>query len=216
MPSRRSILVGLGGLVAGGGALIGTGAFTTVEAQRTVNVETTGDASAFLGLAPVNRDDDRDNSNASNSAATGSDENEYVSAPDGGTIAINIDGNGEGSGLNQNAITTLRSLVEVTNQGTQTVTSVNLTMSEIPSEVDSASDTFDFTVDDDGNSDSVETNSDILTGNNSIPSELGPGESVNFGLEIDLINGGNQDNDPPDLPGGGSYTLTITAETNDN
>ena len=216
MPSRRSILVGLGGLVAGGGALIGTGAFTTVEAQRTVNVETAGDASAFLGLAPVNRDDDRDNSSASNSTTAGSDENEYVSAPDGGTIAINIDGNGEGSGLNQNAITTLRSLVEVTNQGTQTVTSVNLTMSEIPSDVNSASDTFDFTVDDDGHSDSVETNSDILTGNNSIPSELGPGESVNFGLEIDLIDGGNQGNDPPDLPGGGSYTLTITAETNDN
>jgi hypothetical protein len=213
MVSRRSVLVGLGGLVAGGGALIGTGAFTTVEAERTVSVETAGDASAFLGLAPADRDDDRGTD--SSSTSTGSDANEYVSTPGDGTITINLDGNSEGaSGLNQNAITTFRNLVEVTNNGTQTVTSVNLNMSETPSEVNSASDTFDFTVDEGSDSDSVENDSDILTGADGIPNNLEPGESVNFGIEVDLINGGDQDSTPPDLPDSGDYTLTITANTN--
>jgi hypothetical protein len=213
MVSRRSVLVGLGGLVAGGGALIGTGAFTTVEAERTVSVETAGDADAFLGLAPVDRADNR--GSETNSTAAGSGENEYVSDPGDGTIEIDLDGvdNDDADGLNQNAITTFRNLVQVTNNGTQTVTSVNLNMSEIPSEVNSASDTFDFTVDKDDTSDSVENNTDILTGTDDIPNELSPGESVSFGIVVNLIDGGNQDNDPPDLPDGGSYTLTITANT---
>ena len=36
--NRRNVLTGLGGLAIGGGALFGTGAFTSVEAQRTVEV----------------------------------------------------------------------------------------------------------------------------------------------------------------------------------
>ena len=88
MANRRSVLIGLGGLVAGGGALLGTGAFTTVEAERTVNVQTAGDASAFLGLTPA-RDGD-----------------EFVSETDG-TIQIDLDGtDADADGLNQNAKTT--------------------------------------------------------------------------------------------------------------
>ena len=49
--SRRNVLVGLGGLTVGGGALFASGAFTTVEAQRTVELSTTGDAQALLSLA---------------------------------------------------------------------------------------------------------------------------------------------------------------------
>jgi hypothetical protein len=43
--SRRNVLAGLGGLAVGGGALLGSGAFSSVEAQRTVevNVITEGD-----------------------------------------------------------------------------------------------------------------------------------------------------------------------------
>ncbi|MFC3957428.1 hypothetical protein [Halovivax cerinus] len=48
--NRRNVLVGLGGIVASGGALLGTGAFSTVEAQRTVTVDTAGDASALIAL----------------------------------------------------------------------------------------------------------------------------------------------------------------------
>ena len=48
--NRRNVLVGLGGLTVGGGALFASGAFTTVEAQRTVSVETAGDSAALLSF----------------------------------------------------------------------------------------------------------------------------------------------------------------------
>lgn len=57
MASRRTVLIGIGAAVAGGGALFATGAFTTVEAQRTVSVNTAGDAAADLGIE-VNDDYD--------------------------------------------------------------------------------------------------------------------------------------------------------------
>lgn len=46
--NRRNVLVGLGTVVAGGGAALGTGAFSSVEAERTVTVETVGDDAALL------------------------------------------------------------------------------------------------------------------------------------------------------------------------
>ena len=99
--SRRNTLIGLGGLIAGGGALAATGAFDTVEAERTVSVETAGDSSALLALTPA--DDD------------------YVSETDG-TVEVQLDGNAPNAdGVNQNAVTTFDELVEVTNQGTQNV-----------------------------------------------------------------------------------------------
>lgn len=48
--TRRNVLVILGVLTIAGGALFGTGAFTQVEAQRSVDVNTQGDADAQLGL----------------------------------------------------------------------------------------------------------------------------------------------------------------------
>jgi hypothetical protein len=200
--NRRNVLVGLGGLVAGGGALIGTGAFTTVEAERTVSVETAGDANAFLALAPADRDGDGNNA--------------YVEETDG-TIQINLDGSNDSDvdGLNQNAITTFRNLVTVSNNGTQTVESLTLTM-DVSNDDDSVSedDTFEFTVspsDGNSNQDTVSNSSNILSGNNSIPSTLDAGNSINFGLIIDLINGGDGNDLPTD--DGETYTLTIEAQT---
>ncbi|GAB7010355.1 hypothetical protein JCM31271_22980 [Halorubrum trueperi] len=185
--------------MAGGGAILSTGAFDTVEADRTVSVETAGDANALLGLEPADRD--------------GDDNNAYVEETDD-TIAINLDGNDpEGAdGLNQNAITTFRNLVTVTNQGTQTVNSVTLEFTDIPGDAD-ASETFSFPVDEfDGDSeDSVDNGGDILTGEDDITDSLESGDSINFGIEIDLINGG----DEGDLDNG-DYTLTITAESDDS
>jgi len=40
--NRRNVLTGLGGLAIGGGVLFGTGAFTSVEAERTVEVNVIG------------------------------------------------------------------------------------------------------------------------------------------------------------------------------
>lgn len=217
MANRRSVLIGLGGLVAGGGALLGTGAFTTVTAERTVNVETAGDASAFLGLAPADRD--------------GEGNNEYVSAPgDDGTIEIDLSNSGDNSdgsasGVNQNAETTFRNLVNVTNNGTQEVTELLLDMSvSAGSEGDSTGDitpseTFHFTITDpDGDSyeatfDNSDGNPDnILTGNNDVPESLESGDGINFGLIVDLLDGGNDNNELPDSSDI-EYTLTITAET---
>ena len=209
MANRRSVLIGLGGLVAGGGAILGTGAFDTVEAQRTVSVETAGDAEALLGLTPADR------------GGEDADDNAYVEQEDG-TISINLDGNDDqdADGLNQNARTTFRNLVQVTNQGTQTVDTLGLEFTDAPDDI-TLSATFSLPVDeeDDDGEDMVAHPEDddgaanILTGENDIPSSLEPGDAVDFGLQIDLIDGGNDDND---LPDDGEYTLTITAESSDN
>ena len=213
MPSRRSVLVGLGGLVAGGGALIGTGAFTTVEAERTVNVQTAGDASAFLGIEAAARNDDT-GSTPGSETQTPVNENEYV-VQNGDTVQINLDGNSEGaSGLNQNAKTTFRDLVKLTNNGTQNVETLNLDISADTGSLSTG--VIKFTVNEGGTRITVDDDSDILgnTGNNGngpTSSSLGPGETINFGMIIDLLDG-------RDLPqSGGSevtnYTLEITAET---
>lgn len=49
---RRKFLIGAGGTAIGASALIGSGAFTRVSAERSVTVQATGDASAFLRLTP--------------------------------------------------------------------------------------------------------------------------------------------------------------------
>lgn len=193
MPNRRSILIGLGGVIAGGGALLGTGAFTTVEAQRTVNIETTDDANAFLALTAAREDDN------------------FVSETDG-TIEINLDGSeGDASGLNRNAITTFRNLVTITNNGTQTVTSLTLEFITTPDDVP-ADETFRFTVSPADGNDSqavIDNGGDILSDDADVIEELEAGEPINFGLEIDLIDGGDGDA----LPEDGSYTLQIDAQT---
>lgn len=65
--NRRNVLIGLGATVVGGGAVLGTGAFSTVEADRTVTVETSQDTDALVGLQ-IN-----DNSIAGSSDGTGGD-----------------------------------------------------------------------------------------------------------------------------------------------
>lgn len=47
---RRTFMLGLGTTAAGGASLIGSGAFTSVEAERTISVETAADSDAFLKL----------------------------------------------------------------------------------------------------------------------------------------------------------------------
>ena len=215
MASRRSVLIGLGSLVAGGGALLGTGAFTTVTAERTVNVETTGDASAFLGLQPARADDQLD--------LEGDD---YAEITDG-TLQINIGNSDGGSGLNRNAITRFDNLVLVSNNGSQAVESFTVEFTTVPSEISDnagADETFNFPV---ANTDGDEitegpelavnggsTSSPVeLLDTDVTPETLNSGDSIVFGLEIDLQNGGNGNNN---LPSGGSYELTLNAETSDS
>ncbi|WP_255192303.1 hypothetical protein [Natronobeatus ordinarius] len=164
--NRRNVLVGIGAIVAGGGAALGTGAFSQVEATRTVSVETAGDADAFLALTAVDGAED------------------YVNEPEDGQIEIDI-GGGE-DGVNQNAVTTFNELVEITNNGTNQVTSIDLELEGDGAEVLTV-------VGDEG--------FDTLT--------MGAGDSVTFGLEIDLVEQGNDG----DLPDPFDPTITITANT---
>ena len=182
MANRRNVLIGLGGLVAGGGALIGTGAFDTVEAERTVNVETAGDGAALLGIA----------------ANPDYDDEIITDADAGGTLEIDIGGATTadgGEGINQNARTVISDLVDLTNQGTQDVVSI------------------EFEVDGDNGEE------DVLSvvreeGEPSSSAALEPGQTYSFGFEIDLLDDGPAAVEDGDIVDGDfEPTLTITAES---
>lgn len=95
---RRNTLVGLGMLAAGGGVISGTGAFTSVTADRSISVTSAGDASANLGMAPLNTPNG----------------NEYADSS-GGTLSITL------PDVNLNAVTHVDDVFRVTNNGTQSV-----------------------------------------------------------------------------------------------
>ena len=90
------------------GLVAATGAFTSVEAERTVSVNVADDSGALLQLE-----------------ANGSSSNGAYATTDGGQIVIDLD-NPSGlsespAGLNDNATTEIFHIVNVTNQGPQTV-----------------------------------------------------------------------------------------------
>lgn len=104
MPSRRAVLGGLGGLFAGAAGLIVTGAFDTAEADRTAEVEVAGDVAALLGIEPVEGPN-----------------SEYAEIT-GGTATIDISTTEQGAdGVNQNAVTVINPILEVTNNGSDPV-----------------------------------------------------------------------------------------------
>jgi hypothetical protein len=183
-----------------------------VEAQRSVSVETAGDSGALLALNPARDEDDGLDLPGDN----------YVETQDG-TLSINIGDDSSDNGLNQNARTRFDNLVLVTNNGSQTIDSLTVEFSSVPNAISNnagADETFNFPV---ANTDGDEitegpelavnggsTSSPVeLLDTNVTPESLEAGKSIVFGLEIDLINGGNGNNN---LPDGGNYTLTIEAE----
>lgn len=99
--SRRNLLIALGGIAAGGGTLLGTGAFTSVQADRSITVETAGDADAFLALEPT------------------SEPNGEYAETTGDTLEVAI--GEDGPGVNLNAITHVDRVFRITNRGTQAV-----------------------------------------------------------------------------------------------
>jgi hypothetical protein len=203
--TRRNALIGMGTVAAGAGVIGGTGAFTSVEADRTVSVQTAGDGDAALVLEQAELD-----------GSVTSNASEYVQETSG-TVQINLDGtqgnssDANAAGLNQNAKTRFDNLVGVANQGTQPITSLTLSMSGQSLSDTELTNTFKFTAFD---KDSDSTADDISNGNDILDavgrSNLGAGAAgINFGMIIDLINGGGGDGDLPN----GDYTLTITANT---
>lgn len=96
--SRRRTVLSVGLLAAGGGAVSGTGAFSSVTADRSISVTSAGDASANLGMAPLNTPNG----------------NEYADNS-GGTLSITL------PDVNLNAVTHVDDVFRVTNNGTQSV-----------------------------------------------------------------------------------------------
>ena len=99
MANRRKFIAGLGALATGSAAAIGTGAFTSVEAERSVSVNTAGDANAYLKF---------------------SSDNDFVTNKNGDQLTIDLGGpsNSEnGRGFNRNAASVIHEVFAVTNQG---------------------------------------------------------------------------------------------------
>lgn len=194
--NRRNVLVGLGTIVAGGGAALGTGAFTSVEADRTVTVQTTGDASAFLSLSPAR------------------DGGEYVNDSDDAIeIVLNGSSSADGSGLNENAVSRFENLVTVANQGTQVIDSLTFEFSYGSTDLNSAQTlqitSGDATINADGSETDLLAESSEEDATTEPTGQLDAGQSVPFGIQVDLTTA----DDGTDLDNAGTITLTITAET---
>jgi hypothetical protein len=89
------------------GLVTATGAFTTVQADRTAQVNVAGDASALIALQPAT------GSNGDYARIDGNQLQLVFNSSAGGTET--------GDGINEDANTTIDNVFNVTNQGTQTV-----------------------------------------------------------------------------------------------
>ena len=111
MSNRRKFIAGLGALATGSAAAIGTGAFTSVTAERTVDVQVAGDASAYLGLEPVSQSPNSDYVVMNNGEVSFDFSNADGDSSGGGSV--------DGDGFNPDATTRIDDVLRVTNQGTQ-------------------------------------------------------------------------------------------------
>jgi hypothetical protein len=109
---RRKFIAGLGSIAAAGAAAMGTGAFTSVEADRTLSIETAGDANAFLGFTKADDGSGNVYPNAE----------EYVDLSSGSQLSLDFTQTDDGgSGINEDAKTTFDNLFDIHNNGTQDV-----------------------------------------------------------------------------------------------
>lgn len=164
---RRKFMIGAGSTAIGMSALVGSGAFSSVDAERSVSVETTGDADANLALYP-NED-------------YGGDQEVYVGTDDKETLELTFED------VNRNAVTTFDDLFVVKNNGTQSVyVTVNNdfgTQGEDP--------IWGSGYGSDGPMDIMNEHGSIVGGNQhqteagSGNIQLGPGESMVLSVEID-------------------------------
>ncbi|WP_081927107.1 hypothetical protein [Halobellus rufus] len=196
--SRRNILIGLGALVGGGGALVSTGAFSTVSAERSVEVSTAGDASAFLTI-------------------TG-DEDYVADDSDGGVLTIDLggpDGANNATGFNQNAVTTITGVVEIANNSADGTDATIGVSTSPPSEDPTASGEAAVEITDgSGGTAAVATFYAGLSGNNNIGNGSTPsietGESAVLDVTVDTTDDVSV---PTDASSG---TLTIVADESNN
>jgi hypothetical protein len=100
---RRKLIASIGSVAAGAAAVTGTGALTSVNAERSIAVDVADDSDAFLAITPQRT------SNGS----------EYASTSDGEIKFDFTETSVGGGGLNRNAETIIRDILQVRNQGTQ-------------------------------------------------------------------------------------------------
>ena len=171
MATRRTMVIALGGLLAGGGALVGTGAFDSVEAQRSVALETADDSDALLAFEII--------------------DDEHVSETDG---TIDFD-------LVTEAATTYEELVDVRNQGTQVVRTLRFAFDVVGADQPDAvvEDAMRITSGD-ATIDAIDESNLLVVSDagDADDDELSPGEAVPFGIEVDLTDVGisSIDGDP--------------------
>lgn len=116
--TRRNTIIGLGTLAAGAGVIGGSGAFDSVEANRSFEVNVSGDAGALLGLEATNN-------TIAGTESGGAGGNDII------YFEINESQTGGDAAVNENAVTEFFDAFSVTNNGSQ---DVNLSI-ELPSSV---------------------------------------------------------------------------------
>lgn len=159
--NRRSVLFGLGTLSASVGGIFGSGAFSSVEATRTVDINTTSDASAILTFAA--------NSPAGDNIITTEDVD--------GSALIKI----KQSKLNEQATTRFEGALKVTNGGGKDVG-----LSVDPSQSNDTNNLIGSVLDiQNTNGDTIVDGS--TAGDNAV--DVGSATSVDLTVEVDLRNG---------------------------
>ena len=108
---RRKFIASIGSVAAGAAAVTGTGAFTSVNANRDISMEVTGDQSALLAFEK-----------STTGGSVTPNAQDYVTLPTDGQLALDFTGSdGGATGLNDNASTKFSNLFDIVNQGTQEV-----------------------------------------------------------------------------------------------
>ena len=105
--NKRKWVAALGLVAVMTGVVFGTGAFTQVEAERTVDVDVADDSEAFLGIYETTG-----NYTQVDGGPTGAQTAEIV---------LNGSSTASGIGVNDNAVTTVNNVLNISNQGTQEV-----------------------------------------------------------------------------------------------
>jgi len=196
---RRKFIAGLGSLTAAGAAGISTGAFTSVSADRTITVNTTGDQSALLKFQKAKNDT---NGDGTRDTVTENAE-QYVNLSTGGQVSFDFNSTSEGGlGVNKDATTIFDDLIDIVNQGSQEVL---VGVTSLPDGLGV------YSEGDDASSDSA-TQNDATAMNFDGPTEpeqkLAPGERLkNIGIYV---------NDTDALDGGGTITFRAEAINNND
>jgi len=166
--NRRSVLFGLGTIGAGVGGVFGSGAFSSVEATRSVKINTSGDSDALLSFEPNNPNN--------------ANKNKIISTEtESGTSVIKI----KQESLNEKATTTFKNALKITNDGNKNVgVSVNASETTYSNSTSGlVGDALDIQDTSRGNGSIVDGTSD---GGNAV--NLDSSSSITLSIVVDLQN----------------------------